>query len=104
MIKPLMRHLQGLVAVDQRPGNNITNISNKHNKKIKYRGGKHIRMFKEEYHEDFKNSMHTRRIYAMRFSKTYFSLRICASCHGKSISRHNGYQTKHNLKICASPL
>lgn len=49
MIKPLMRHLQGLVAVDQRPGNNITNISNKHNKKIKYRGGKHIRMFKEEY-------------------------------------------------------
>jgi len=36
-------------------------------------------MMLKEFQEDFKIFMHTRRIYAMRFSKTYFSLRICDS-------------------------
>jgi hypothetical protein len=93
MIKPWMRHLQGLVAVDQMPGSNITDILNKHNLKSNIGEGENIMMLKE-YHEDFKNSMHTRRIYAMRFSKTYFSLRICASYQGKLISHHNRHQDK----------
>lgn len=87
-----MRHLQGLVVVDQRPGSNIINFKQAQSQ-ITNREGEKTMMLKE-FQEDFKNFMHTRRIYAMRFSKTYFSLRICDSYHGKNIGHHNRHQDR----------